>query len=100
MTAGQLARETGLTTGAITGVVDRLAARGYVRREEDPEDRRRVLLQADEKRAHKEIGPVFARMQKRMAQVAAEYSEAELAMLVEFCRKCEAAARDEAESLP
>src|SRR5258708_2759629 len=46
MTAGELAELTGLTTGAITGVVDRLAEAGFVRREDDPGDRRRVILRA------------------------------------------------------
>src|SRR5690242_10555456 len=36
MTAGELARATGLTTASITGVVDRLEQAGYVRRERDP----------------------------------------------------------------
>ena len=36
-TAGELAEATGLTTGAITGVIDRLEAAGFVRREDDPE---------------------------------------------------------------
>ena len=45
MTAGELARATGLTTASITGVVDRLEEAGYVRRERDPRDRRRVVIQ-------------------------------------------------------
>src|SRR5690348_4151309 len=44
MTAGRLAQLTGLTTGAITGLVDRLERAGYVRREPDPHDRRRVII--------------------------------------------------------
>src|SRR5579863_10050526 len=44
MTAGELARETGLTTASITGVVDRLEEAGFVRRERDPQDRRRVVV--------------------------------------------------------
>src|SRR2546428_12497931 len=43
MTAGELADRTGLTTGAITGVLDRLEPAGGVRRERDPHDRRRVM---------------------------------------------------------
>ena len=43
-TAGELAEATGLTTGAITGVIDRLEAAGFVRREDDPNDRRRVIV--------------------------------------------------------
>src|SRR6478609_1163279 len=42
MTAGELARATGLTTASITGVLDRLEEGGFVRRERDPKDRRRV----------------------------------------------------------
>src|SRR3569832_1398193 len=43
-TAGRLAEVTGLTTGAITGVVDRLEKAGYVRRERDDHDRRKVFI--------------------------------------------------------
>lgn len=43
-TAGQLAEGTGLTTGAVTGVIDRLERAGYVRRDPDPGDRRRVIV--------------------------------------------------------
>src|ERR1700745_294307 len=42
MTAGELARATGLTTASITGVLDRLEDGGFVRRERDPEDPRPV----------------------------------------------------------
>ena len=45
MTAGQLADLTGLTTGAITGMLNRLEEAGLVRRERDPEDGRRVIVQ-------------------------------------------------------
>src|SRR5256885_1340126 len=44
VTAGRLAELTGLTTGAITGVVDRLERAGYVRRERDETDRRKVFI--------------------------------------------------------
>jgi DNA-binding MarR family transcriptional regulator len=44
MTPGQLAAVTGLTTGSVTGVLDRLERAGYTRRERDPHDRRRVLV--------------------------------------------------------
>ena len=44
LTPGRLAELTGLTTGTVTGVIDRLEQAGYVRRERDPGDRRRVLV--------------------------------------------------------
>lgn len=45
--AGRLAEATGLTTGAITTVLDRLEKRGFARRVPDPRDRRRVLVELD-----------------------------------------------------
>src|SRR5258707_13494664 len=42
LTAGELAREVGVTTGAVTGALDRLERARYARRGPDPEDRRRV----------------------------------------------------------
>jgi len=52
MSAGQLANESGLTTGAVTAVIDRLEAAGYVRRVRDPVDRRKIWVECtDELRA-------------------------------------------------
>ena len=45
MTAGDLARQTGLSTASITGVLDRLEEGGFVRRVRDPHDRRRVIVE-------------------------------------------------------
>jgi DNA-binding MarR family transcriptional regulator len=44
VTAGELATEAGLTSGAITGVIDRLERIGYAERRRDPDDRRRVTI--------------------------------------------------------
>ncbi|GAA2601416.1 MarR family transcriptional regulator [Dactylosporangium fulvum] len=45
VTAGKLAELTGLTTGAVTGIIDRLERAGFVRRVRDPGDRRRVIIE-------------------------------------------------------
>jgi DNA-binding MarR family transcriptional regulator len=45
LTAGELALEAGLTSGAVTGVIDRLEGAGYVRRAADPRDRRKVKVE-------------------------------------------------------
>src|SRR3954453_3147665 len=66
ITAGELARQTGLTTGAITGVIDRLEKAGFVRRAEDPNDRRRVIIEPLTERMDRVIGPLF----ESMAQAA------------------------------
>ena len=48
MSAGQLANESGLTTGAVTAVIDRLEKAGYVRRFRDPVDRRKIWIECTE----------------------------------------------------
>ena len=50
LTAGEIGAHLGLTSGAVTGLVDRLEAGGWVRRERDPHDRRRVFVHASSER--------------------------------------------------
>src|SRR5215813_10501084 len=84
MTAGELARATGLTTASITGVVDRLEEAGFVTRERDPRDRRRVVVQVVLKRALPDVGAVFLPMIQDWQKVAARYSDDELRLIVDF----------------
>lgn len=86
MSAGALAAATGLTTGAITGVIDRLDRSGFARREADPHDRRKVLVRATPEAAAR-AGPIFAPMAEATAGVLAAYSDAELTLLLGFLEK-------------
>jgi DNA-binding MarR family transcriptional regulator len=83
MTAGRLAELTGLTTGAITGVVDRLEKAGYVRRERDESDRRKVFVAVVPETASR-IGKLYVPMQQSMQKVWSRYSEEELRLLLRF----------------
>jgi DNA-binding MarR family transcriptional regulator len=83
MTAGRLAELTGLTTGAITGVIDRLEKAGYVRRERDDSDRRKVFIAAVPEAAAR-IGRLYVPMQQSMQKVWSRYSEEELRLLLRF----------------
>src|SRR6267378_4397225 len=83
VTAGRLAEVTGLTTGAITGVVDRLEKAGLVRRERDDNDRRKVFIATVEEKAA-EIGRFYEHMQRAMLKVWDTYSDAELRLLLRF----------------
>ncbi len=56
MTGSELAAITGLTTGAITGVVARLERAGFLRRERDPSDGRKQVLSAIPERAARPNG--------------------------------------------
>jgi DNA-binding MarR family transcriptional regulator len=86
-TAGQLAEVMGLTTGAITGMIDRLEKAGLVRGERDPEDGRRVIVRlttsAD---AMRDLAPIYDSIERGWDQVAAQYDDAQLAFLVDFLK--------------
>lgn len=84
LTAGQLAELTGLTTGAITGLIDRLEKAGFVKREKDPSDRRKVVIQPVIEKMEHEIAPLFASMEIRMSQLLSRYSTQELAVINDF----------------
>jgi DNA-binding MarR family transcriptional regulator len=78
LTAGRLAELTGLSTGAVTGVIDRLEAGGFARRERDPTDRRRVIVRVDEAKMV-EVTPLFAGMIGDMLSLQETYSDDDLA---------------------
>jgi DNA-binding transcriptional ArsR family regulator len=94
MTAGELARATGLTTASITGVVDRLEEAGFVSRERDPHDRRRVVVQIDLDRAMKDVAMVFVPMLRAWREMASRYSDDELRLIVGFYARMEQVLRD------
>jgi DNA-binding MarR family transcriptional regulator len=83
VTAGRLAEVTGLTTGAITGVVDRLEQAGLVRRERDDNDRRKVFIVPVSESVAK-IGKFYEHLQRAMLKVWDAYSDAELRLLLRF----------------
>jgi DNA-binding MarR family transcriptional regulator len=83
VTAGELAAVTGLTTGAVTGVIDRLERSGFARRERDKRDRRKVRVRALPA-AERNIAPLFAPMQRAIRAAVAGYGENELAILIDF----------------
>jgi DNA-binding MarR family transcriptional regulator len=92
LTAGALAMATGLTTGAITGVIDRLERAGFARREPDASDRRRVLVRATDAVAER-IAPLFAPMERAALAALSPYRERELALLLDFLSRLREAAR-------
>lgn len=88
MTASQLAEQTGLSTGAITGVVDRLEKAGYVRRKRDQSDRRLVFINPLLDKAMVKLSPIFDPIKQASRSLYSKYSEDELALILDFIINC------------
>ena len=88
MPAGRLAELTGLTTGAVTGIIDRLEKAGYVRRVDDPKDRRRIIIEPTRnKKLERKLESIFAPFSVRMQKLLSLYSDNELAFLFDVLSK-------------
>jgi DNA-binding MarR family transcriptional regulator len=81
--AGELAQATGLTSGAVTALIDRLETGGYVVREGDPTDRRRRYVRIRSE-AIKPIQAVYRPMQEEMIKLWSSYSPRDLRMIADF----------------
>src|SRR5580658_18967 len=73
--ASRLAELSGFTTGAITGIVDRLERSEYVRREPHPKDRRSVIIQPRHMKELKaRVTPIFESLSGAMSGISGQYS--------------------------
>jgi len=85
LSAGQLAIEAGLTTGAVTAVLDRLEGKGLVRRVPDPDDRRRILVEVTE-RQREEAARLYFPLKAMADPWFEKLSEDEIRLLISFNR--------------
>ncbi|HEX5166919.1 MAG TPA: MarR family transcriptional regulator [Thermomicrobiales bacterium] len=83
LTAGQLAEASGLTTGALTSVIDRLERAGFARRVRDEVDRRRVYVELTPS-AGQRMGAIYRDLVIASAASMAGYSDAELILIRDF----------------
>ncbi len=98
MTAGALAEATGLSTGAITSVVDRLQSAGYAERQRDRADRRRVLVVPTETAA-RTVGDVRAEIAAAGATTLRRATKEQLRVIRDFLRSERELNRDQAARL-
>jgi len=84
MTAGELASASGLTTGAVTAVIDRLERAGYLRRVRDGADRRKVNVEVTP-RHYEEAGKIWGPLMKDWQKtLSARFTAQELRTITEF----------------
>jgi DNA-binding MarR family transcriptional regulator len=98
MTAGQLAAATGLSPGAVTTILDRMEAAGYLQRVRGEEDRRKIMVELTPEATQRtwEIwGPVARWSENELGR----YSESELNLVLDFLRRGRAYIEDYATKL-
>jgi len=86
ISAGRLAEESKLTTGAVTAVIDRLEKAGYVRRARDQGDRRRVLVEltAEARRGGAEL---YRPIVDEWARISKRLTVEQVKLLLDFTRR-------------
>jgi DNA-binding MarR family transcriptional regulator len=97
-TAGRLSEITGLTSGAVTRVIDRLEQSGFVRRVPDPTDRRRVIVEVVPEKVAS-VQSTLERVGSASAEEIGRYTDSQLALITDFLTRMEQITRDEATTL-
>ncbi|CUU59090.1 DNA-binding transcriptional regulator, MarR family [Parafrankia irregularis] len=87
LTPGRLADLSGLRTGTVTGVLDRLERAGYVRRERSAEDRRKVIVSRAEERIAADMGAFYGSKGAGLMELLGRYDDAELAIVADFATR-------------
>lgn len=83
LTAGEIAHQTGLTTASVTSLIDRLEKKGFVRRVRDMQDRRRVIVEADEGRLA-EFNQQFTMLTRSFEALLVHYTDEQLVTIADF----------------
>ena len=94
LTAGELSEKTGLTTGAITHILDRLGKRRFIKRVRDTRDRRKVLVQVRPE-SLEPLVPQYEEVGKAYVALAEEYSDDELAVICDYMERASAISEQE-----
>lgn len=86
ITAGELSKLTGLATGSVTALIDRLEKNGYVRRQNDPKDRRKVII-VPLYENKEDVIDTYMPLHTAMVKLAASYTDEELSLISQFLGK-------------
>jgi DNA-binding MarR family transcriptional regulator len=84
LTAGELAKHSGLAPPSVTGLVDRLERKGFARRIPNPTDRRSVLVEIDRDRVMAGLAPLFADWARELDELYAGYTDEQLELILHF----------------
>ncbi len=87
MTAGELSALTGLTTGAVTGLIDRFEKKKLVKRRLDTDDRRKVLLEPNTKNIMALLTPLYKEFRSRSEELIDSFSGKEIKIIEAYFQK-------------
>lgn len=84
LTAGDLSKITGLTTGAVTGLIDRLEKRKLLKRQFTKDDRRKVIIVPNVENSMKLLQPLFKDLHARTTKLVESFSEDEIQIIERY----------------
>ncbi len=84
LTAGELAKRSGLAPASVTGLINRLERKGFARRIANPSDRRSILVEVDAERLLAGMVPLFADWVGSLEELYAGYSDEQLELILHF----------------
>ncbi|WP_336963291.1 MarR family winged helix-turn-helix transcriptional regulator [Chryseobacterium contaminans] len=99
LTAGEVSKLTGLTKGAVTGLLDRLESKGLVHRKLTRDDRRKVIIIPDLTNSMKLLQPLFQELQEKTAPVINSFSEEEISVIERYFQMATNVMKDFTEDL-
>jgi len=84
MTAGELAERSGLSTGAVTGVIDRLQKKQLIARQFDKSDRRKIIVVPNQKNIKNLLRPLFANLDNKTDKLIDAFTETEISTIKKY----------------
>ena len=99
LTAGDLSKLTGLTTGAVTGLIDRLEKKKLLKRQFTKDDRRKVIIVPNEENTMKLLQPLFLKLQQKTADLIASFSVTEIQIIERYFSEATAIMKEATDDL-
>jgi len=99
LTAGDLSKLTGLTTGAVTGLIDRLEKKNLLKRKFTKEDRRKVIIVPNVENSMKLLEPLFKELQTRTTELLHTFSIEEIQVIERYFVEATAIMKDVTQNL-
>ncbi|GAA1846015.1 hypothetical protein GCM10009836_27000 [Pseudonocardia ailaonensis] len=87
LSPGRLAELSGLTSGTVTGVIDRLEKAGFATRDRDPGDRRKVIVRRDDDAVEQRLAPQYEAHGRHVLDMLDRRTPEQLAVIAEFFRE-------------